>query len=72
MRGSELLELLIGTLDRIQRRTPSVFAFREMFYDLRPILSRPWRGPQSDTWSSWQNKRTLPFPCGGIWRFWVI
>lgn len=39
---------------------------------LRPVLSRPWCRPQSDTWSSWQNKRTLRFPCGGIWRSWAI
>lgn len=33
MHGTQLLERLVGTLDRIQRRTPSVLAFREMFYD---------------------------------------
>lgn len=41
LRGSELLELLIGTLDRIQRRTPSVFAFREMFYDFTAHSESP-------------------------------
>lgn len=33
MQGTELLELLIGTLDDIQTRYRSLFAFREMFYD---------------------------------------
>ena len=33
MHGTELLELLIGTLDDIQKRYRSLFAFREMFYD---------------------------------------
>ena len=41
MHGSKLLELLIGTLDRIQRRTPSVFAFREMFYDFTSHSEQP-------------------------------
>lgn len=41
MRGSELLELLVGTLDRIQRRTPSVFAFWEMFYDFTAHSESP-------------------------------
>ena len=33
MHGAELLELLIGTLDYIQKRYRSLFAFRAMFYD---------------------------------------
>ena len=41
MHGTELLELLIGTLDRIQRRNPSIFAFREMFYDFAARSESP-------------------------------
>ena len=41
MHGTELLELLIGTLDRIQQRNPSVLAFREMFYDFAAHSESP-------------------------------
>ena len=44
MRGAELLELLVGTLDSIQRRNPSVFAFREMFYDFAAHSESPMAG----------------------------
>ncbi len=41
MHGSKLLELPSGTLDRIQQRTPSVFAFREMPYDFTSHSEQP-------------------------------
>lgn len=41
MHGTELLELLIGTLDYIQKRYRSLFAFREMFYDFMAHCESP-------------------------------
>ena len=41
MHGAELLELLIGTLDYIQKRYRSLFAFREMFYDFMAHCESP-------------------------------
>lgn len=41
MHGTQLLERLVGTLDYISKRYPSLFAFREMFYDFMAHCESP-------------------------------